>query len=235
MARRPSKKTKVSKVEKKRNKPRHNFNIKPKTPNQKRYIESIKNNTVVLCSGPSGSSKTFTATGMAMKLYQEDENVHRILIVRPAIEACGESLGYLPGDLDDKMRPFAEPIFDSLRVFIKDESYIDSLLERKIIQIVPMSHMRGRTWNDCVVIFDEAQNATREQMKLFLTRIGFNCKAIINGDVTQSDIPDGRLEDNGLSYAMKRLEECPDIGIIRLNHKDIVRSPIVAEILKRYD
>lgn len=234
-AKKAKKKTKKKVAEKKRNKPRHNFNVKAKTLGQQKYIDSIENNTVTLCSGPAGSGKTLIATGMAMKYLQNGQNINRILIVRPAIEACGESLGYLPGDLDDKMRPFAEPIFDNLRFFIKDEGYISGLLAEKRIQISPMSHMRGRTFNNCVVIFDEAQNATCEQMKLFLTRLGYNCKAIVEGDVTQSDIPGMRDTNNGLADAMKRLARCPSVGVIKLAVKDICRSKIVGDILKRYD
>ncbi len=232
---RTQKKTKKKVVEKKRNKPRHNFKIKPKTSGQEKYIASIENNTVTLYSGPAGSGKTLIATGMAMKFLQNDSNINRILIVRPAIEACGESIGYLPGDLDDKMRPFAEPIFDNLRFFVKDEGYISALLTEKRIQISPMSHMRGRTFNNCVVIFDEAQNATCEQMKMFLTRLGHNCRAIVEGDITQSDIPGMVDTNNGLADAMKRLARCPNVGIVRLASKDIFRSKIVAAILKRYD
>jgi phosphate starvation-inducible PhoH-like protein len=170
-----------------------------------------------------------------MKLYHADSNINRILIVRPAIEACGESLGYLPGDANDKMRPFIEPILDNLRFFISDEGYISSLLDERIISVSPMAFMRGRTYNNCVVIFDEAQNATKSQMKLFLTRLGKNCKAIVEGDVTQSDIPGGRQEDNGLYHAMKLLVRCPSVGVVKLTGKDICRSQIVADILKRYE
>jgi phosphate starvation-inducible protein PhoH and related proteins len=230
----PVRKT-TKRTDKKRNKPRHNFDVKAKTPGQQKYIDSVANNTVTLCSGPAGSGKTLIATGMAMKFFLENEGINRVLIVRPAIEACGESLGYLPGDLDDKMRPFAEPIFDNLRFFIKDEGYITTLLAEKRIQISPMSHMRGRTFNNCVVIFDEAQNATKEQMKLFLTRLGYNCRAIVEGDITQSDIPGMRNENNGLADAMKRLTRCPGVGVVKLAPKDIFRSQIVADILKRYD
>ena len=219
----------------KRNKPRHNFEIKPKTPAQRRYLDSIETNLVTLCSGPAGSGKTLMAIGSAMRLYHANEIYGRIIIVRPAIEACGESLGYLPGDADDKMRPFIEPILDNLRYFITDEGYITSLLETKTIQVSPMAFMRGRTYNNCIVIFDEAQNATRKQMKLFLTRIGKNCKVIIEGDVTQSDIFGQAQEENGLYDAMKRLTRCPDIGVVKLTKQDIQRSRVVANILKRYD
>lgn len=234
---RTKKKTKVSKAPpaKKRNKARHNFDITAKSTGQLKYINSIETNSVTLCSGPAGSGKTLIATGMAMKFLQEKEGINRILIVRPAIEACGESIGYLPGDLNDKMRPFAEPIFDNLRFFIKDEGYISSLLGENRIQISPMSHMRGRTFNNCVVIFDEAQNATKEQMKMFLTRLGFNCFAIVEGDVTQSDIPGMIDTNNGLADAMTRLARCPNVGVVKLAPKDIFRSKIVADILKRYD
>ena len=178
---------------------------------------------------------TLMAIGAAMRMYFSSEDYTRIIIVRPAVEACGESLGFLPGDANDKMRPFIEPILDNLRFFIKDEGYIGTLLEQRIIQVSPMAFMRGRTYNNCIVIFDEAQNATKKQMKLFLTRIGKNCKVIIEGDTTQSDIPGQREAENGLFDAMNKLDGCRNIGIARLAKKDIQRSQVVADILKRYE
>tara|TARA_R100001244_G_scaffold129809_1_gene101483 strand:- start:870 stop:1382 length:513 start_codon:yes stop_codon:yes gene_type:complete len=170
-----------------------------------------------------------------MKMLAAEKDYGRIIIVRPAIEACGEKLGYLPGDANDKMRPFLEPIMDNLRFFITDEGYISTLLETGIISVSPMAFMRGRTYNNCIVVFDEAQNATRKQMKLFLTRIGKNCKVIIEGDVTQSDIEGQNKSDNGLYDAMQRLDDCPNVGVVKLGYKDIQRSVIVADVLERYD
>ena len=172
-----------------------------------------------------------------MNIYQRDESYARILIVRPATTACNENIGFLPGGINDKMRPLIQPIVDSLRFFIKDEGYLASLLPSEMglgpIEISSLAYMRGRTFNDCIVVFDEAQNSSPEQMKLFLTRIGKNCKVIIEGDVTQSDISPN-IEDNGLFDAIKRLQGVKGIGVVALEKKDIVRSEIVARILDRY-
>lgn len=227
----------MTKVAKRRNKPRHSFHVTGKTKGQKQYIQSINDNEITICSGFAGTGKSLIAIGMAMGLYQKDESYSKILIVRPAIEACNEKLGYLPGGINEKMRPLIQPIVDSLRFFIKDEGYLSTLLPSDIstgpIEISSLAYMRGRTFNNCIVIFDEAQNSSHSQMKLFLTRIGKNCKVIIEGDVTQSDISP-RMEDNGLYDAIKRLQGVKGIGIVALEKQDIVRSAIVARILERY-
>jgi len=219
-----------------RNKPRHNFNVTGKTRGQKEYIQSIRDNELTLCSGFAGTGKTVCAVGMALKLYHE-KVYSKIIIVRPALEACKERIGYLPGDINDKMRPLIQPIIDNMRVFIKDEGYLASLLPGSNIlspiEIRTLSFMRGTTWNNCVIIFDEAQNSTPEQMKLFLTRIGKNCKVIVEGDVTQSDVSP-KYEENGLYDAIGRLRDLEGIGIVTLEKRDIVRSSIVARILDRY-
>jgi phosphate starvation-inducible PhoH-like protein len=177
---------------------------------------------------------------MALSLVQNDNNEFtKIIVVRPAVEACGEKIGYLPGGIADKMRPLIQPVVDNLRYFVKDEGYISSLLEpttihgAPLIEVIPMAYLRGRTFNNCVVVFDEAQNASPQQMKLFLTRIGENCKVIIEGDVTQSDSFKDR-ELNGLFDAMKRLHGVNSVGVVCLEASDIQRSPIIAPILERY-
>jgi len=221
-------------------KARHKFNIVPKTPGQTKYLESIRENVVTLCSGFAGTGKTLIAIGAAMQLVlSEDTEYSKVVIVRPAIEACGEQIGYLPGGLSDKMKPLIQPVIDNLRFFVKDEGYITNLLEptsshgAPLIEVIPMGYLRGRTFNNCVVIFDEAQNASPAQMKLFLTRIGKNCKVIIEGDITQSDRYKNRNE-NGLADAIGRLNDCPNVGISLLEAQDIQRSAIIAPILERY-
>lgn len=224
---------------KKKTKKRHEFTVVAKSDGQKEYIKSIVNNTITLCSGYAGTGKTLIATGMALTLVQNSEDYSRVVVVRPAIEACGEKIGYLPGGLDEKMRPLIQPILDNLRVFIKDEGYIVRLLEPSAsyggptIEPIPMGYLRGRTFNNCVVVFDEAQNASPQQMKLFLTRIGHNCKVIIEGDITQSDTYSG-VYDNGLADAIGRLQDCDDVGIVTLEASDIQRNPLIAEVVKRY-
>ncbi len=227
----------MNKVAKRRHKPRHSFHVTGKTKGQKQYLQSINDNEITICSGFAGTGKTLLAVGMAMGLYQKDESYSKILIVRPAIEACNEKLGFLPGGINEKMRPLIQPIVDSLRFFIKDEGYLSTLLPNELgqspIEISSLAYMRGRTFNNCIVVFDEAQNSSPQQMKLFLTRIGDNCKVIIEGDVTQSDLSDDPKE-NGLWDAINRLRGVKGIGIVALEKRDIVRSPIVARILERY-
>lgn len=228
------------KTNRSRAKPRHRFDVKPKTKGQREYVKSIEDNVITLCSGFAGTGKTLIAIGMAMKLYfEKDNNYSKIFVVRPAVEACGEQIGFLPGGLNDKMKPLVQPIMDNLRFFVSDEGYIGSLLESTsshgapAIEVIPMAYLRGRTFNNCIVVFDEAQNASPQQMKLFLTRIGKNCKVIIEGDVTQSDRYKNR-EHNGLYDAIKRLKGCVNVGIVALNTEDIQRSEIIAPILERY-
>jgi phosphate starvation-inducible PhoH-like protein len=240
-AQRASKATKKVGASKKKTKERHKFDVYPKSDGQKAYVESIKANVVTLCSGFAGTGKTLIAIGMAMSLVQDSETRYsKIVVVRPAIEACGEQIGFLPGGLADKMKPLIQPIMDNLRVFVQDEGYISNLLAptpghgAPLIEVIPMAYLRGRTFNNCVVVFDEAQNASPSQVKLFLTRIGRNCKVIIEGDVTQSD-KYKRREENGLSDAIKRLSDCPNVGVAILEASDIQRSEIIAPILKRYE
>lgn len=227
----------MTKKAKRRNKPRHNFFVAGKTKGQKDYIKSIQDNEVTICCGFAGTGKTLIAIGMAMSLFHEQEAFDKIIVVRPAIEACNEKLGYLPGDINDKMRPLIQPVVDSLRFFIKDQGYLSTLLPssstQSIIEVCTLAYMRGRTFNNCIVVFDEAQNSTPEQMKLFLTRIGQNCKVIVEGDVTQSDISKD-VKENGLYDAVSRLKGVEGIGIVALEKTDIVRSPIVSRILARY-
>jgi len=232
----------TSRAANKRTKPRHLFVVHPKTDRQALYVDSIKNNVVTLCSGFAGTGKSLIAIGMAMSLYQDpDTEFSKVIVVRPAIEACGEQIGFLPGGLNDKMRPLIQPIIDNLRYFFpNDEGYLTSLLESSsmhgspVIEVIPMGYLRGRTFTNCVVVFDEAQNASPAQMKLFLTRIGKNCKVIIEGDVTQSDRYKTRSA-NGLFDAMKRLHDCPNVGIVALEASDIQRSKVIAPILERYE
>ena len=219
-------------------KQRHIFKVRPKTLGQQKYIDSINNNVVTLCSGYAGTGKTLIAIGMALSFIQNSKQYSKVVIVRPAVEACGEKIGYLPGGIQDKMRPLIQPIMDNLRFFIKDEGYMTGLLEPNtihgapLIEVIPMAYLRGRTFNNCVIVSDEAQNASPQQMKLFLTRIGKNCKVIIEGDVTQSDMFRNR-DDNGLMDAMKRLVNVPNVGIVCLDASDIQRSPVNARILER--
>lgn len=225
---------------KKKTKPRHRYAVSAKTPGQQDYIDSIKKNVVTLCSGFAGTGKTLIAIGMALTLVQsEHTEFSKIIVVRPAIEACGEKIGFLPGSIADKMRPLVQPVVDNLRYFIQDEGYINSLFEpttqqdRPSVEVIPMAYLRGRTFNNCVIVFDEAQNASPAQMKLFLTRIGENCKVIIEGDVTQSD-SFKRREANGLFDAMVRLKGVENLGIVSLVAADIQRSAILAPIIERY-
>jgi len=226
----------LSKAPKRRNKPRHNFSVVAKTEGQKKYIKSILENQITICDGLAGTGKTFLAIALAIQLYH-NKDYPKIIIVRPALEACNERLGYLPGGLNEKMRPLIQPIIDNLRVCIKDEGYISTLLPKdgllSPIEVRTLSYMRGTNLNNCVVIFDEAQNSTHAQMKLFLTRIGNNCKVIIEGDMTQSDVSPDK-ENNGLYDAVCRLRDVTDIGIVNLERADVVRSEIVRRILEKY-
>lgn len=235
-----SRKKVVKDSSKRKTKERHKFLVTPKTEGQRVYIDSIRKNVVTLCSGFAGTGKTMLAIGMAMNFVQDqDSNYSKIIVVRPAVEACGEQIGFLPGGLADKMKPLIQPVMDNLRFFISDEGHINNLMEPSpgygtpLIEVIPMAYLRGRTFNNCIVVFDEAQNASPSQMKLFLTRIGKNCKVIIEGDVTQSDKYRKR-EDNGLADAIKRLDGCANVGIVTLEAVDIQRSAIIAPILKRY-
>jgi phosphate starvation-inducible PhoH-like protein len=184
--------------------------IKPKTVGQQKYIESIRNNTIILGTGPAGTGKTFLAVAMAVKALR-DKKVSRIILTRPAIEA-GEKLGYLPGDLQSKIDPYLRPLYDALFEMMGPENYQRNV-EKQIIEVAPLAYMRGRTLDDAFIILDEAQNATFEQMKMFLTRLGNNSKAVVTGDLTQTDLPGGQV--SGLWSAVKILDEVPavlDVG-----------------------
>ena len=204
--------------------------IKPKTVGQKRYVEMISKNTVNFGIGPAGTGKTFLAVAMAVRALRQ-KKVSRIILTRPAIEA-GEKLGFLPGDLQSKIDPYLRPLYDALFEMMGAENY-SRLLEKGTIEIAPLAYMRGRTLDDSFIILDEAQNATPEQMKMFLTRLGFNSKAVITGDLTQTDLPSG--QKSGLATAVKILSEIDDIGIHAFTDRDVVRHKLVAKIILAYD
>ena len=204
--------------------------VKPKTLGQKKYIECIKNNTIVLGAGPAGTGKTYLAVAMAVNAFRAKE-VNRIILTRPAVEA-GEKLGFLPGDLQQKVDPYLRPLYDALFDMLGAESF-QRYQERGSIEVAPLAYMRGRTLDDSFIILDEAQNTTREQMKMFLTRLGFNSKIVVTGDVTQIDLPDGKK--SGLLDAMKVLKDVPDIAINLFTEKDVVRHRLVQDIIKAYE
>lgn len=204
--------------------------IKPKTLGQKKYIESIRSNTITLGVGPAGTGKTYLAVAMAVTAFRA-KKINRIILTRPAVEA-GESLGFLPGDLQQKVDPYLRPLYDALFDMLDAENF-QKHQERGDIEVAPLAYMRGRTLDDSFVILDEAQNTTTEQMKMFLTRLGFNSKMVVTGDVTQIDLPEGKR--SGLKDAVKVLKNVEDIGIIRLNEKDVVRHRLVQDIIKAYE
>ena len=204
--------------------------VKPKTLGQKNYAEAIRDNTVVLGIGPAGTGKTYLAVAMAVKAFRAHE-VNRIILTRPAVEA-GEKLGFLPGDLQNKVDPYLRPLYDALFDMLGAENF-QKYQERGNIEVAPLAYMRGRTLDDSFIILDEAQNTTPEQMKMFLTRLGFNSKAVITGDVTQIDLPDARR--SGLVEAAKVLKGVEDIRILRFTEKDVVRHKLVQDIIKAYD
>ena len=204
--------------------------IKPKTLGQKKYIESIRSNTITLGVGPAGTGKTYLAVAMAVTAFRA-KKINRIILTRPAVEA-GDSLGFLPGDLQQKVDPYLRPLYDALFDMLGAENF-QKHQERGDIEVAPLAYMRGRTLDDSFVILDEAQNTTTEQMKMFLTRLGFNSKMVVTGDVTQIDLPEGKR--SGLKDAVKVLKNVEDIGIIRLNEKDVVRHRLVQDIIKAYE
>lgn len=204
--------------------------IKPKTLGQKKYIESIRQNTIVFGIGPAGTGKTYLAVAMAVKAFRAKE-VNRIILTRPAVEA-GEKLGFLPGDLQQKIDPYLRPLYDALFDMLGAESF-EKYQSRGDIEVAPLAYMRGRTLDDSFIILDEAQNTTPEQMKMFLTRLGFNSKIVVTGDITQIDLPSGKR--SGLVQAAKILKNVPDIEISRFSDKDVVRHRLVQDIIKAYD
>ena len=204
--------------------------IKAKTLGQKRYVDAIKKNTITLGIGPAGTGKTYLAVAAAVAAFR-DKQVNRIILTRPAVEA-GERLGFLPGDLQSKVDPYLRPLYDALFEMLGPETY-QKYLERGNIEVAPLAYMRGRTLDDSFIILDEAQNTSREQMKMFLTRLGFGSKIVITGDVTQIDLP--RDTVSGLKEAMRVLDGVEDIAICRLNESDVVRHVIVQRIIKAYE
>ena len=203
--------------------------VKPKTLGQKNYIEAIRDNTVVFGIGPAGTGKTYLAVAMAVNAFRAKE-VNRIILTRPAVEA-GEKLGFLPGDLQQKVDPYLRPLYDALFDMLGAENF-QRYQERGSIEVAPLAYMRGRTLDDSFVILDEAQNTTPEQMKMFLTRLGFNSKMVITGDITQIDLPDGKR--SGLVEVVRILKNIDDIETITFNEKDVVRHKLVQDIVKAY-
>lgn len=204
--------------------------IQPKTLGQKRYLELIKSNDITFGIGPAGTGKTYLAVAMAVKAFKRDE-VSRIVLTRPAVEA-GESLGFLPGDLKEKVDPYLTPLYDALFDMFGPEKFA-KYLERGFIEVAPLAFMRGRTLDNAFIILDEAQNTTPEQMKMFLTRLGFGSKAVITGDLTQTDLPNKK--QSGLLQATKILKDVEGIGSITLSDKDVVRHELVQRIIRAYD
>jgi len=204
--------------------------VKPKTIGQKNYVDKIRNNTIVFAIGPAGTGKTYLAMAMAITAFRNN-NVNRIILTRPAIEA-GEKLGFLPGDLQQKIDPYLRPLYDALHDIMGHES-LQKNSEKNLIEVAPLAYMRGRTLDNSFIVLDEAQNTTAEQMKMFLTRIGYNSKVVVTGDITQIDLPDGKK--SGLKEAIKILDNIEDIGISILSAKDVVRHPLVQRIITAYD
>lgn len=204
--------------------------IKAKTLGQQTYIEKIKNNDIVFGIGPAGTGKTYLAVAMAVRAFKQGE-VNRIILTRPAVEA-GESLGFLPGDLQDKVDPYLRPLYDGLFEILGFETY-QNLVEKGLIEVAPLAYMRGRTLDNAFVILDEAQNTTSEQMKMFLTRLGYGSKAIITGDKTQVDLPRGKM--SGLRTAERILKDIKGISFQNFTSIDVVRHPLVQKIIDAYD
>ena len=204
--------------------------IKPKTLGQKDYIELIRNKMIVFGIGPAGTGKTYLAVAMAVTALR-NKQISRIILTRPAVEA-GEKLGFLPGDLQNKVDPYLRPLNDALFDMLGAESF-QKYQEKGSIEVAPLAYMRGRTLDDSFIILDEAQNTTPEQMKMFLTRLGFNSKIVVTGDVTQIDLPDGKK--SGLKEAVKILKGIDDIETVRFSEKDVVRHRLVQDIIKAYE
>ena len=204
--------------------------VKPKTLGQKQYVEAIRNNTITIGVGPAGTGKTYLAVAQAVNAFRAKQ-VNRIILTRPAVEA-GEKLGFLPGDLQQKVDPYLRPLYDALFDMLGAENF-QKCQERGDIEVAPLAYMRGRTLDDSFIILDEAQNTTCEQMKMFLTRLGFNSEAVVTGDITQIDLPDGKR--SGLKDAIRILKNIEDIAIVKLTGRDVVRHRLVQEIIKAYE
>jgi len=204
--------------------------VAPKSFNQRRYLEAIDRHDIVFGVGPAGTGKTYLAMAQAVA-WLTAKKVTRIVLARPAVEA-GERLGFLPGDLQEKVNPYLRPLYDALYDML-DLEHVDRLLERRTIEIAPLAFMRGRTLNDAFVILDEAQNTTSEQMKMFLTRLGFGSKAVITGDITQIDLPSGRV--SGLIEAMRVVGQVEGVAFVRFGDRDVVRHPLVQKIVQAYE
>ncbi|MBE6915794.1 MAG: PhoH family protein [Ruminococcaceae bacterium] len=204
--------------------------IKAKTIGQRDYINAIQNNTITLGIGPAGTGKTYLAVACAVAAFR-DKSINRIILTRPAIEA-GEKLGFLPGDLQSKVDPYLRPLYDGLFDMLGAEGY-QKYFDRGNIEVAPLAYMRGRTLDDSFIILDEAQNTTPEQMKMFLTRLGFNSKAVITGDITQIDLPDGKY--SGLKDAMRVLKNVEGVAQCMLTNRDVVRHPLVQRIIQAYE
>ena len=204
--------------------------IKPRGDNQERYVKCIEETDLVFGIGPAGTGKTYLAVACAVEALERNK-IRKLVLVRPAVEA-GERLGFLPGDLAQKIDPYLRPMYDALYEMMGFEK-VNKLVDRNVIEIVPLAYMRGRTLNDAIIILDEAQNTTIEQMKMFLTRIGFGSKAIVTGDVTQIDLPS--VKKSGLKHVMQILKNTSGISIVEFNAKDVVRHPLVKKIIKAYD
>ena len=204
--------------------------IKPKSELQCRYLQNISRKVINFGVGPAGTGKTYLAVAMAVKAL-EDEEVSRLILTRPAVEA-GEKLGFLPGDLSQKVDPYLRPVYDALYEMLGFDK-VEKLIARHVIEVAPLAYMRGRTLNNAFVILDEAQNTTPAQMKMFLTRIGFGSKAVVTGDVTQTDLPNH--QDSGLLHSLHILKTIDAIGIVHFNSADVVRHPLVQTIVEAYD
>ncbi len=204
--------------------------VKPKTIGQKKYVDEMRSKMIVFGVGPAGTGKTYLAMAMAIQAFKNGE-VDRIILTRPAIEA-GEKLGYLPGDLQSKIDPYLRPLYDALYQIMGAESFLHNF-EKGLIEVAPLAYMRGRTLDNAYIILDEAQNTMPSQMKMFLTRIGFNSKCVVTGDMTQKDLPASQL--SGLDHALRILKKIPEIGVVELTSKDVVRHPLVQKIVEAYE